>query len=58
MDNDGLYQIQSNYYCVGIEIKNNKVVKVSPIIYWMLDKDFGYIINYIKYKNFNIIKIC
>jgi len=49
-----LLRITSSYFCAGIILKNNMVIKTAPILKYMLNKDIKYIINYCGIKKWKI----
>ena len=49
-----LYRISTSYFCAGLIVQNNKVIKAAPILGWTV----GLVFNNIKFKsNYYIEKI-
>ena len=49
-----LLRISSNYFVAGIEIKNNKIISIAPIIKYMINWSMPEIKKYCKQKNWKI----
>ena len=52
-----LLQIDSGYYCAGIVIYKDAVIKAAPIIKWMQGKTEAFVRNYCKRKKFILNEI-
>lgn len=51
---ESLYQITTNYFCAGLIVKDNIVIKSAPILNWTISKTFSRI----KFKsNYKIKKL-
>ena len=51
-----LVHIDSNYFCCGIILKNNVVVKTAPIVEYMRGWSLREVVAYCNYRKWRILK--
>ncbi len=52
-----LYQITSGYFCAGIEVKGDTVVKAAPILRRNVGHSFATFLNYCDYKGWEVHRV-
>ena len=51
-----LIQIDTDYACAGVIVKNGRVVEAAPIFYWMVGKPWDKVRHFRKIKSIRIQK--
>lgn len=51
------YQFDSGYFCAGIDVDREEVIRAAPILRWCIGKPVSAVLNYATAKGWKITEV-
>jgi len=51
------YQFDAGYFCAGIEVDMNRVVKAAPILKWSINKSVDDVLRFAQAKGWKVTEV-